>query len=127
MTAITLGRPTNIPAAPSTCPEWCVIDHGDEPADDLFHRSAYMQAGVPDDQVHLSNADLKLVAHLCLPSAPEPGHENGFLVVDLGDCWGPYAELDEEHTSQLIRDLKAFTARVEQARDWMAAKKERQS
>lgn len=126
MTVITEGRTTSAPTA-EQCPDWCVVDHGDDPIDDIFHRSAYMQVGAPDDRVHLSDRDLKLTAHLCLPSAPEPGDEDGLLVVDYGDLWGPYAELDLEHTAQLVRDLKAFTARVEQARDWMAAKKEQQS
>lgn len=110
-----------------TCPSWCVVDHGDDPIDDVFHRSDYMQVGIPDDQVHLSHADLKLTAHLCLPEVPEPGDETGFLVLDHGDLFGPYAELDLEHCDQFIRDLKTFTARVEQARAWIAAKKEQQS
>jgi hypothetical protein len=126
MATSTAGR---IASAPQTvqCPDWCVIDHGDDPIDDIFHRGAYMQAGVPADQVHYVDADLKLVAHLCLPSAPQPGEEGGFLVVDPGDMFGPYAELDLEHTDQLIRDLKTFTARIEQARDVLAALKEQQS
>ncbi|MEV6859319.1 hypothetical protein AB0M89_36790 [Streptomyces microflavus] len=116
-------------AAPQvrTCPSWCVVDHGNDPIDDIFHRSDYMQVGIPDDQVHLSDADLKLTAHVCLPEVPEPGDENGFLVLDHGDLFGPYAELDLEHCDQFIRDLKTFTARIEQARDWIAAKKEQQS
>lgn len=126
MTASTAGRIASA-AATETCPSWCVIEHGDDPIDDIFHRGAYMQVGVPDDQVYLSDADLKLTASLCLPAAPEPGDEAGFLVLHHGDLFGPYAELDVEHCDQFIRDLKAFTARVEQARDRMAALKEQQS
>jgi hypothetical protein len=109
------------------CPDWCVVDHGNDPIDDIFHRGSYAQVGVPEDQVHLSTGDLKLVAHLCLPSAPEPGDENGMVVLDPGHLYGPYAELDMEGTDQLIRDLKTFAARLQQMRDQMAAVKEQQS
>ncbi|HEY9372199.1 DUF6907 domain-containing protein [Streptomyces sp.] len=122
MATKTAGRIASPPRLES-CPEWCVIDHGNDPIDDIFHRGAYMQVGIPDDQVHLSSRDLKLTASLCLPEMPEPGDEDGMLVLDQGDLFGPYAELNVEECDQFIRDLKAFTARVEQARDWMAARK----
>lgn len=126
MATKTAGRTASAPRLES-CPEWCVIDHGDDPIDDIFHRGDYAQVGVPEGQVHLSNKDLKLNVSLCLPEVPEPGDEGGFLVVDLGDPWGPYAELDAEHADQFIRDLKTFTARVQQMRDQLDAKKEQQS
>jgi len=126
MSTSTVARTVSAPQA-RPCPPWCVVDHGDDPSDDVFHRSAYMQVGIPDDQVHLSSRDLKLTAHLCLPEVAEPGDEDGFLVLDQGDLFGPYAELDVEECDQFIRDLKTFTARVEQARAWLAAKKEQQS
>lgn len=126
MSTSTVARTVNAPQA-RPCPSWCVVDHGSDPIDDIFHRSAYMQVGIPDDQVCLSDRDLKLTAHLCLPEVAEPGDEDGFLVLDQGDLFGPYAELGVEECDQFIRDLKAFTARVEQARAWIAAKKEQQS
>jgi len=126
MTVIT-EHPSASVLGSGKCPSWCVIEHGDDQVDDIFHRSAYMQVGIPDDQVHLSDRDLKLTAHLCLPEVAEPGDENGFLVLDQGDLFGPYAELDVEECDQFIRDLKTFTARIEQARAWIAAKKEQQS
>ncbi|MFI6468747.1 DUF6907 domain-containing protein [Streptomyces sp. NPDC050516] len=110
-----------------TCPDWCVVEHGNDPPDDVFHRGGCAQTRLPENLIRLSSDDLKLVARLCLPEAPEPGDEGGFVVVDRGDLFGPYAELDIEHTDQFIRDLKAFTARVQQMRDQLAAVKEQQS
>ncbi|MEU9183331.1 hypothetical protein AB0D14_01935 [Streptomyces sp. NPDC048484] len=126
MNTSTAGRTASAPRV-EKCPAWCVVEHGDDPIDDIFHRGSYAQVGVPDDQVYLSTDDLKMVAHLCLPEVPEPGDENGFVVLHHGDLWGPYAELDIEGTDQLIRDVKTFAARLQQLRDQMAAVKEQQS
>lgn len=110
-----------------TCPDWCVLEHGNDPADDIFHRSVKARVGIPEAQTFLSSDSLQLVASLCLPEAPEPGEDAGFIVLDCGDLFGPYAELDIEHADQFIRDLKTFIARVAQMRDRLAARKEQLS
>ncbi|WP_331448011.1 DUF6907 domain-containing protein [Streptomyces xanthochromogenes] len=110
-----------------TCPDWCDIEHGNDPPEDVFHRSVQARVGIPNAQVFLSSDSLQFVASLCLPEMPEPGEGTGFIVLDGGDLFGPYAELDVEHADQFIRDLKTFTARVQQMRDRISSRKEQQS
>lgn len=125
MSTITAGRDRSTPL-PFTCPSWCAVDHAEQdvprfPGDvDVIHRSAHAwlnSAGSSDEPWELS-------AHL---ASPELGYAPAVLVVDVGAPLDPYAEFDVERADQLIRDLKAFTSRVQQMRDHLVAMKEQQS
>lgn len=112
-----------------TCPDWCVLDHTGDWVDDLFHRGPSVVISVPEDAAYAvgSSGAPHLDAHLVLPQLREDPDGPAQITVDAGDLFGAYAELDVAHTDQFIRDLKAFTARMEQLRDQLAAIKEQQS
>jgi len=116
---------------PVQCPEWCDGVHNKDSAGEFFHRGRIAIASVPEGAAVPTidkdgNAPL-LTAHLVLPAGPEGDEEPAQITVDCGDLWGPYAELDVEQADQFIRDLKTYTARLEQMRDQLAAVKEQQS
>lgn len=112
-----------------SCPAWCVIDHTGDWADDLFHRGPNAVASVPESSAHSvgSSGAPHLNAHLVLPEMASEPDAPAIVTVDAGDMFGAYAEMDLEQTDQFIRDLKTFTARVQQMRDQLAAMKEQQS
>jgi hypothetical protein len=125
MAIITAGRIASAPL-PFTCPDWCVVDHSRDsllasPGDkDVIHRSAHTWLQ-PDGA---GGEPWELSAHL---ASPELGYADPLLVLDVGVPLDPYAELTVEAADQFIRDLKTFTARVQQMRDQLAAMKEQQS
>lgn len=107
----------------TTCPSWCTGDHAIDPPEDFFHRSLIATVAAPES-ASFSVGTLGLPrfeAHLVLPEGPEGSDEPPQITVDTGDVFGPYAELDVEHADQFIRDLKTFTARMQQMRDQLAA------
>ncbi|NJP72522.1 hypothetical protein [Streptomyces sp. C1-2] len=125
MSTITAGRDRSTPL-PFVCPPWCAVDHAAQdvprfPGDrDVIHRSAeawLTSAGSVE-------APWELSAHL---ASPELEYGPATLVVDIGVPLDPYSEMDVEQADQFIRDLKAFTSRVQQMRDRLAAMKEQQS
>ncbi|MEV7032717.1 hypothetical protein AB0N99_21190 [Streptomyces sp. NPDC093272] len=112
-----------------SCPPWCVLDHRGDWVGDLFHRGADASASVPSDTAYAvgSSGAPHLNAHLVLPEMDEHPDAPPQITVDAGDLFGAYAELDVERADQFIRDLKMFTARVQQMRDQLAAMKEERS
>lgn len=114
-----------------SCPAWCDVDHtGDHPGD-VFHRGATAVVKVPAESA-CPTVDTKaeiprLTAHLMTPEFAEEPEAPSMVVVDCGDLWGPYAELDLQQTDEFIRQGKAFLARIQQMRDQLAAIKEAQS
>lgn len=122
MSIIAAGR---IPSAPQpfTCPEWCVVDHGEDVPEDVFHRSDFTWLR-PDGSLSGDEGPWEVAAQLVVPEAAD---EEPTIAVDLGESLGSYAELTVETADQFIRDLKVFTARVQQMRDQLAAMKEDQS
>ncbi|MEU3105588.1 DUF6907 domain-containing protein [Streptomyces griseoflavus] len=121
MSIITAGRDRSTPL-PFVCPSWCVVDHFEYdrpryPGDrDTVHRSAFTYLR-PDASLSGDEGPWELAAQL---AAPGLGGE-ATIVVDLGESLGSYAELTVETADQFIRDLKVFTARVQQMRDQLAA------
>ncbi|MFE7648658.1 DUF6907 domain-containing protein [Streptomyces phaeoluteigriseus] len=121
MATITAGRDRSTPL-PFTCPSWCVVDHfeydmprfdGDR---DTVHRSAFTYLR-PDGALSGGEGAWEVAAQL---AAPELDYAPATIVVDLGESLGHYAELTVETADQFIRDLKTFTARVQQMRDQLA-------
>lgn len=105
------------------CPAWCVVDHGSDIPEDVFHRSGFAWL-VPDGSRSGDEGPWKLAAHLVVAEVPEPG-DDGQIVIETGDeSFGPYIELDVERVDQFIRQTKVFLARIEQMRDQLAATKE---
>ncbi|MEU9068307.1 hypothetical protein AB0D60_15625 [Streptomyces sp. NPDC048306] len=121
MSTITAGRDRSTPL-PFVCPPWCVVDHYEYdvervPGDrDVIHRSAFAYLR-PDASLSGVEEGFEVAAQL---ASPELGYAQALLVVDLGESIGSYAELDVERADQFIRDLKTFTARVQQLRDQLA-------
>lgn len=114
------------------CPPGCDGEHNSDREGNFFHRGPLAVATVPEGAAGRIFKDEApegpcLTAHLVVPDGPEFLDEPAHIAVDGGDLFGRYAELDLDQAGEFLRDLKAFTARVEQARDWMAAKKEQQS
>lgn len=112
-----------------TCPDWCVVEHDSaELPVDTFHRSANLvlkppATSAPDQQSPLFQANGPLPtlrAELMLPEVQQD-NDLACIIVDHHDVYGPYAQLDVESADQFIRDLKAFTARLLQQRDQLAA------
>lgn len=130
MTAITAGRSTSALRA-KPCPDWCDRVHNDDGWGNFFHRGRLAVVSVPEaaamSTLHDKAEAPLLTAHLVLPDGPEGEEEPAQITVDCGDLWGPYAELDVEQADQFIRDLKTFTAHLQQYRDQLAAVKEQQS
>ncbi|WP_406360309.1 hypothetical protein OID55_10880 [Streptomyces sp. NBC_00715] len=128
MATITAGGIASAPP-PIVCPDWCVIDHAKEdvpgfPEDrDVIHRSSSAWLH-PDGSLSGDEGPWELSAHV---ASPELGYAEPTIVVDAGLPLDPYAELTVETADQFIRDLKTFTARVQQMRDQLAAMKEQQS
>ncbi len=127
MAIIAAGRDRSTPL-PFTCPSWCVVDHyehdmprfaGDR---DAIHRSAFTYLR-PDASLSGDDGAWELAAQLA--SSELDGGPT--IAVDLGEPLGHYAELTVETADQFIRDLKVFTARIQQMRDQLAAMKEEQS
>ncbi|MEU6101164.1 DUF6907 domain-containing protein [Streptomyces flaveolus] len=119
MSTITAGRDRSVPL-PFVCPPWCVVDHSEDerwqrfPGDrDVVHRSAFTYLR-PDGALSGGEGPWEVAAQL---AAPELGYAPATIVVDLGESLGHYAELTVETADQFIRDLKTFTARVQQLRD----------
>lgn len=116
MSIVTAGRMGSAPR-PFTCPSWCVVDHAGEAPEDVFHRGerAWLK---PDGSRSGGEGPWVLEAHVVVAEG-EPG--DAAVVVDLSKVTaGPYAELTVETADQFIRDLKTFTARVQQMRDQLA-------
>lgn len=116
MSNATAGR-TASAARPFACPPWCVVDHGDTPTEDVFHRSEFAWLR-PDGSLSGDEGPWEVAAQLVVP---EDAGLEPTIAVDLGESLGPYAELTLETADQFIRDLKVFTARVQQMRDQLAA------
>ncbi|MER5259732.1 hypothetical protein [Streptomyces sp. NPDC002855] len=130
MTVITENRITT--PEMDSCPSWCVIDHTGDHPEDVFHRGSYAAFSVPDGSAMPTlneKAEIpRLTAHMVTPEFAEEPEAPSMVVVDCGDLWGPYAELDLEQTDEFIRQGKAFLARLEQIREQLAtALKEQQS
>jgi hypothetical protein len=119
MSTITAGRDRSVPL-PFVCPSWCVIDHDSDAMgivmDDVIHRSDFSWLR-PDGSLSGDEGPWEVAAQLVMP---EEDGEQPTIAVDLGDSLGPYAELTVETADQFIRDLKTFTARVQQMRDQLA-------
>ncbi|NED31975.1 hypothetical protein G3I64_04990 [Streptomyces sp. SID8499] len=90
---------------------------------DAVHRSAFAYLR-PDGALSGGEGPWEVAAQL---AAGELGDTPATLVVDLGESLGHYAELTLETADQFLRDLKTFTARVQQMRDQLAALKGEQS
>ncbi|WP_406507622.1 DUF6907 domain-containing protein [Streptomyces sp. NBC_00212] len=111
-----------------TCPDWCVVEHDDAPPVDTFHRGANLvlkppTASAPDQQSRLFQAPAPLPvlrAELMLPEVQQD-NDLACIILDHHDVYGPYAQLDVESADQYIRDLKTFTARLQQMRDQLTA------
>lgn len=116
MSTITAGRDRSTPL-PFVCPSWCVVDHEGEAPEDVFHRSERTWLK-PDGSRSGDEGPWELEAHLVVA---EGQPEDAAVVVDLSEAsLGPYSELTVETADQFIRDLKTFTARVQQLRDQLA-------
>lgn len=130
MTTSTAGRTASAPQA-EQCPEWCDGVHNPDGLGNFIHRGRIAVVGPPDESAKPTLKEKSetplLTAHVILPVGPELDEEQPCIVVDNGDLWGPYAELDVDQADEFIRDLKAFTAFVELYRDRLAALKEQQS
>ncbi|MCT9078813.1 DUF6907 domain-containing protein [Streptomyces fulvoviolaceus] len=107
-----------------TCPSWCLVDHAEDfPVwGDVFHRSDVVQllapkASRPPGERHLQGP--RLAAHLMVPELPQK-NDPPAVILDHGDVYGPYAQLEVEHLDQYIRDLKTFTARLQDMRNRLA-------
>ncbi|MEU9557366.1 DUF6907 domain-containing protein [Streptomyces fumanus] len=104
------------------CPPWCVIDHARDAysdPEDRFHYGPDLLLKPPAGS-HPDNDPLPVLrAKLFLPEVPRE-KDPACIMVDHGDVYGPYAQLDVEKADQMIRDLKAFTARLQQMRDQLA-------
>jgi len=129
MATNTAGRTASAPRLES-CPTWCVVDHSEDsrferfPGDpDVIHRSEFTWLR-PDAGLSGDDGGFEVAAQL---AAPNLGYADATIVVDLGESMGSYAELTVETADQFLRDLKTFTARVQQMRDQLAALKEQQS
>ncbi|MGW6905683.1 DUF6907 domain-containing protein [Streptomyces sp. NPDC054940] len=106
------------------CPTWCVVDHGPELPiwGDIFHRSNVVEllapkASRPPGDEHLQGP--RLAAHLMVPEVTADTDPPA-VILDHGDVYGPYAQLQVEHLDQYIRDLKVFTARLQEMRNQLA-------
>lgn len=122
MSSITAGRDRSTPL-PFVCPPWCVVDHSQDPypaPEDRFHYGADVLLKAPPGS-HPDNDPLPaLRMKLIQPEVPL-GEDPICVMVDHGDVYGPYAQLDVEAADQMIRDLKVFTARLQELRDRVAA------
>lgn len=104
------------------CPAWCVVDHGDDIPEDVFHRSDFAWLE-PNGSRSGDEGPWKLAAHLVLAEVPQPD-DDGQIVIETGDeTFGPYIELDTERADEFIRQTKVFLARIEQMRDQLTATK----
>jgi hypothetical protein len=114
------------------CPPGCDGEHNSDRDGNFFHHGPLAVATVPEGAAGRIFKDEEpvgpcLTAHLVVPDGPEFLDEPANIAVDGGDLFGRYAELDLAQTDEFLRDLKAFTARVQQMRDQLAAMKEQQS
>ncbi|WP_275559608.1 hypothetical protein [Streptomyces sp. 5-6(2022)] len=108
---------------PSSCPPWCTGGHDSNIPEDVFHRSASVSLRPPSGSLpDRPSPSPRLSAYLMLPEVPEDD-DPACIILDHGDVYGPYAQLDVEYADQMIRDLKTFTARMQQLRDQLAAAK----
>lgn len=131
MTTITAGRTASAPQLKG-CPSGCDGEHNFDREGNFFHRGPLAVATVPEGSAGPIFKDKEpegpcLTAHLVVPDGPEFVDEPAHIAVDGGDLFGRYAELDLAHADQFLRDLKTFTARVQQMRDQLAAIEEQQS
>lgn len=114
-----------------SCPAWCDVDHTGDHPEDVLHRGAKAVVTVPAESACPTVSEKaeipRLTAQVMTPEFADEPEAPSMLVVDCGDLWGPYAELDLQQTDEFIRQGKAFLARVQQMRDQLAAAKEGQS
>ncbi|MFF9861099.1 DUF6907 domain-containing protein [Streptomyces tendae] len=117
---VTLERPVTTPTV-RRCPAWCDGQHNADRDGNFFHRGPIAVAAVPDSAAGPTGdsdpAVPALTAHLVLPAGPEFDGEPAQITVDNGDLFGPYAELNLAQADAFLRDLKVFTARVQQMHD----------
>jgi hypothetical protein len=124
MSVSTAGRIASAPPSPP-CPSWCVLDHSQDVYPDLedrFHYGPDVRLKAPAGSSPDNDPLPALRAALIKPEVPQD-NDPICVMVDHGDVYGPYAQLDVEKADQMIRDLKTFTARLQQMRDVLAATK----
>lgn len=104
------------------CPEWCVIDHGDDPPMDIFHRGplAFMVPPAALSTPPETAIVRQMLAHLVLPAVPQEG-ERVCISLDLDDCMVRYTELDVEQADNMLAQLREYTERLQTMRDQLAA------
>ena len=107
------------------CPPWCVIDHGDDIPEDVFHRSEFAVLAPNGDRSGWEGP-WELNAHIVVPETDQVG-DPGLLVIETqAGTAGPSVELDVTQVDEFIRQNKVFLARVEQMRDQLAKAVEEQ-
>ena len=119
---LTAIRSAGVPQL-ETCPSWCVLDHSQDvypDPEDRFHYGPDVLLKPPAGSSPDHDALPALRAKLIQPEVPQD-NDPICVMVDHGDVYGPYAQLDVEKADQMIRDLKTFTARLQQMRDVLAA------
>lgn len=110
-----------------SCPPWCIGGHDLDHPDDVFHRGEFLKLKAPEGSGPRKGDQLPaLCAQLVMPEVAEDD-DPACIVVDHNDVYGPYAQLDVAKADQMIRDLKVYTARLQEMRDQLAALKEEQS
>ncbi|MBD9730208.1 hypothetical protein PV755_46675 [Streptomyces caniscabiei] len=126
MSTVTAACSSNAPWV-GQCPDWCVVEHGDDIPQDVFHRSALAWLK-PNDERSGHPGRWELAASIVAVEEPEDELDVPLLCIETqAGVGGPYVELDVEQVEEFIRQGKAFLARVEQMRDQLAATKEQQS
>ncbi|QLJ05712.1 hypothetical protein HZZ00_34960 [Streptomyces sp. NEAU-sy36] len=111
----------------ASCPPWCIGGHDSDNPDDVFHRGPFLKLKAPDGTGPTKMPALPaLCAQLVMPEVAEDD-DPACIIIDHNDVYGPYAQLDVEAADQMIRDLKTYTACLQQLRDQLAATKEQRS
>lgn len=120
MTINAAARTASAPR-PYTCPSWCVIDHGNDILEDVFHRSSFAWL-TPNDERSGHPGRWELKAHIVAPEAPEDDLDVPLLCIETqAGVAGPCVELDVEQVEEFIRQGKAFLAHVQQLGAQLAA------
>ncbi|MFI6856521.1 DUF6907 domain-containing protein [Streptomyces sp. NPDC050416] len=123
MTIIDAGRIASAPVDLG-CPEWCVIDHSEDPwigTEDFFHRGDEVNVPAPPG-ARPQYAEPLLSTHL-VDHCNNP--EWSCIAIGTGDRGFDLETV--EQADAYIAHLKSYTAAVEEMRDRLAAIKEQQS
>lgn len=100
-----------------TCPDWCQMDHGDDPPIDIFHRSGTASI-VPPPDLLWGGPVRQMTVHLVVPAVPQDG-DRPVVAMDLDDKLDRHTELDVTQADDLIAQLDNYRTALVMMRDYL--------